>query len=71
MRGRLNQLKNKNDEIISYLNTLTEEQLRNRILDAPFGAVDAYQFALFIPGHTVRHMLQIEEVKADVNFPQN
>ena len=71
VRGRLNQLKNKNDEIISYLNTFTEEQLRNRILDAPFGAVDAYQFALFIPGHTVRHMLQIEEVKADVNFPQN
>lgn len=35
VRGRLNQLKNKNDEIISYLNTFTEEQLRNEFWMLP------------------------------------
>ncbi len=71
VKARLEQLKKQNDEILAYLGGFSEESLRNRIMDAPFGAVDAYQFALFIPGHTARHTLQAEEVKSDPGFPKN
>lgn len=69
--GRLEELKMHNTEILEYVDRFTMEGLRNRIMDAPFGAVDAYQFALFIPGHTARHTLQIEEVKSDPGYPDN
>ncbi len=68
--GRLEELKMYNTEILEYVNRFDMEGLRNRIMDAPFGAVDAYQFALFIPGHTARHRLQIEEVKSHPDFPK-
>lgn len=71
VKARLEQLKKQNNEILAYTGTFSTESLRNRIADAPFGAVDAYQFALFIPGHTARHTLQIEEVKSDPGFPKN
>jgi hypothetical protein len=32
--------------------------------------VDAYQFMLFLAGHSKRHLLQIKEVKADPGFPK-
>ena len=35
----------------------------------PFGTIDAYQILMFISGHTERHVKQMEEVKADKNFP--
>ena len=47
------------------------EELRNRVNDSPAGATDAYQSLLFLAGHTVRHTLQIEEIKAVANFPEN
>jgi DinB superfamily len=34
------------------------------------GELDALQWILFISGHVDRHVLQIEEVKADPNFPK-
>jgi len=71
VKARLEQLKKQNDEILAYLGGFSDESLRNRVTDAPFGAVDTYQFALFIPGHTARHTLQIEEVKSDPAFPKN
>lgn len=49
----------------------TEEDLRNRYQQLPFGTVDAYQLILFMSGHTDRHVLQIEEVKAHPDFPKN
>lgn len=69
--SRLEELKKYNATILDYVEQYTMDGLRNRIMDAPFGAVDAYQFALFIPGHTARHTLQIEEVKSDSGFPKN
>jgi hypothetical protein len=37
----------------------------------PFlGPLDAYGFFLFLSAHSERHTLQIEEVKADPNFPK-
>jgi uncharacterized damage-inducible protein DinB len=40
--------------------------------ESPFGKqMDAYQWILFIAGHSERHTKQIVEVKADPNFPKN
>lgn len=50
----------------------TQEDLRDHMNDGPgpLGALDAYQWVLFMSGHTRRHTLQILEVKADPNFPK-
>tara|TARA_R110002124_G_scaffold227889_1_gene393216 strand:- start:122695 stop:123297 length:603 start_codon:yes stop_codon:yes gene_type:complete len=48
----------------------TEEDLRNHYSETPFGIIDAYQVLLFMSAHTERHVLQIEEIKADPNFPK-
>jgi hypothetical protein len=34
------------------------------------GPLDAYQWILLISAHSERHTKQIEEVKADPNFPK-
>lgn len=67
----LSDLQKQRKEIMAYLEDYTMEDLRNRVLEGPFGSIDAYQFMLFIPGHTARHTLQIQEVKQDSNFPKN
>jgi len=54
---------------LKYAKTTTED-LRNHIIDLPFGKVDAYQFMLFMAGHSQRHLLQIKEIKADPGFPR-
>jgi len=35
-----------------------------------FGMIDTYGWMLFLSGHTERHTLQIEEVKANPDFPK-
>jgi len=46
--------------------------LREHVTDSPFGQkLDAYEWVLFIGGHSERHTKQILEVKADPNFPKN
>ncbi|MGV3704400.1 MAG: DinB family protein [Arcticibacter sp.] len=62
-------LKNDRKVIFDYLANVNEADLRNHISDSPFGPVDAFQSFLFIAGHTARHTLQIDEIKADPNFP--
>ena len=54
---------------LDYIQNTPLENFRNHISDSPFGPIDAYQSMSLIPGHTERHTLQIEEVKADENFP--
>jgi len=57
---------------IDYVKT-TQEDLRDHLFDHPvpvFGTMDAYQWILFMSGHSRRHTLQILEVKADPNFPK-
>jgi DinB family protein len=39
--------------------------------DTPLGAMDGYEFILLIAAHSERHTKQINEVKADPNFPKN
>jgi len=58
------------DKLIEYVNT-TNDDLRNHVAQLPVGVFDSYQMILFIGAHSNRHMQQINEVKADPNFPKN
>lgn len=54
---------------ISYLEST--QGLRDHVVDSPLGQpLDAYEWLLFMAGHSERHTKQIEEVKADPNFPK-
>jgi len=57
------------DSLITYVQT-TNDDLRGHIADMPFGKVDAYQLILLVSAHTNRHTQQLNEVKADPNFPK-
>jgi hypothetical protein len=47
------------------------KDLRDHAMDSPLGKkLDAYQWLLFISAHSERHTKQINEVKADANFPK-
>ncbi len=47
------------------------KDLRAHATDSPLGKkLDAYEWVLFIAGHSERHTKQIDEVKADPNFPK-
>ena len=46
--------------------------LRDHAADSPIGTKwDAYEFVLLIAAHSERHTKQINEVKADPNFPKS
>ncbi len=56
---------------MEYIRT-TDDDLRDHFFDHPvFGTMDGYQWLLLISAHSARHTAQIEEVKADPNFPKN
>ena len=44
--------------------------LRDHVTDSPMGKLDGYEFVLLIAAHSERHTKQINEVKADPNFPR-
>jgi len=44
--------------------------LREHVADSPVGKLDGYEFVLLIAAHSERHTKQINEVKADANFPK-
>jgi DinB superfamily len=48
----------------------TTAGLRDHVMDSPLGKLDGYEFVLFIAAHSERHTKQINEVKADPNFPK-
>ncbi len=50
----------------------TKDDLRDRVVKFPFASMDSYQVIVFMSGHTLppRHTAQIEEVKANANFPK-
>jgi predicted DNA-binding protein YlxM (UPF0122 family) len=55
---------------MDYIRT-TNDNLRDHFFDHPaFGTLDGYQWLLLISAHSARHTAQIEEVKADPNFPK-
>lgn len=49
----------------------TTAGLRDHVMDGPVAKMDGYEFILFIAAHSDRHTKQIEEVKADPNFPKS
>lgn len=59
----------KRDANIKYVKD-TKDELHAHIAPSPIGEFDAYQWMLFMAAHSKRHTAQIEEVKADANFPK-
>ena len=56
---------------MDYVRT-TNDDLRDHFGPHPvFGPLDCYQWILLISAHSERHTKQIEEVKADPNFPKD
>lgn len=53
---------------IKYMKSSTED-LRNHVVQMPFGYVDCYQLYLLLGAHSNRHTQQINEVKGDSGFP--
>ncbi len=68
--GSLKAFSTKRAENIKFVKT-SEEDLRNRYFDFPFGKLDSYQVVLFISGHSIRHLKQIKEVMANEGFPKS
>ena len=66
----LTEFKEKRKSNMKYVKS-TEDDLRNRYFDFPFGKVDSYQIVLFMSGHTKRHTDQIKEVMASAGFPES
>jgi uncharacterized damage-inducible protein DinB len=55
---------------MDYVRT-TSDDMRDHFFDHPvFGTMDGYQWLLLLSSHSERHTAQIEEVKADPNFPK-
>ncbi len=44
--------------------------LRSTFMQNPFGAMDAFQWFIFMTGHSDRHLAQLKEVKADAKYPK-
>jgi hypothetical protein len=58
------------NNLIDYVKK-TNDDLRNHFVTMPFGLFDTYQFLLFLSAHSERHILQIEEVMANPQFPKS
>ncbi|HXB44670.1 MAG TPA: DinB family protein [Puia sp.] len=66
----LDSFKGDRDKLIDFVKH-TPDDLRDHVLELPIGTYDCYQMILLIGSHSNRHTQQIEEVKADPNFPKN
>lgn len=61
--------KNQRNDHIKYMKNTTED-MRNHVVQMPFGAIDCFQLCLMMSAHSDRHTQQINEVKSDPNFPK-
>ena len=66
----LKEFVSKRDEHIAYVKS-TQDDLRNRYQELPFGVVDSFQILLFMSSHTERHIKQIHEIMQSKNFPKS
>jgi hypothetical protein len=66
----LESFKTNRAKLVEYVKS-TNDDLRNHVVTFPVGSFDSYQMILFIGAHSNRHTQQINEVKADPNFPKN
>jgi hypothetical protein len=68
-KGSLKHFKESRAQTLQFLKETKD--LRQHAVDSPLGKqLDAYQWVLFIAAHSERHTKQINEVKADPNFPK-
>lgn len=65
----LTSFKENRDKLIAFIDT-TQADLRNHVVELPFGSYDAYQVCLIIGAHSNRHTQQIKEVMAEPDFPK-
>jgi hypothetical protein len=68
----LNQFKKSRERIIDFAQK-TDLPLKAYTFDNPFpifSTLNAYDWLLYVPFHTTRHVKQIEEVKASPGFPK-
>jgi hypothetical protein len=65
----INGFKKKRIDHIRYMR-LTTEDLRNHVVEMPFGNIDCYQLCLMMAAHTDWHRQQIETIKSSVLFPK-
>lgn len=63
-------IKESRKKIIDYISS-TKEDMRNHVIELPFGSYDAYQIVLIIGSHSNRHTQQLKDVKASAGFPSN
>jgi hypothetical protein len=58
------------DRLLEYVRT-TQDDLRDHFVEHPiFKTVDAYQIILMMSAHTVRHTMQLNEVKQAAGYPR-
>jgi uncharacterized damage-inducible protein DinB len=57
------------DATIEYISTTNDDLLNHFWQHPATGTIDLYQTILLIAAHSERHILQIIEVKNDINFP--
>lgn len=68
-KGSLRHFEESRAKTIAFLKQT--QDLRQHAVDSPLGKkLDGYQWVLFIAAHSERHTKQINEVKADPNFPK-
>ena len=65
----LETFKSRRMDNIKYMKSTTED-MRNHVVQMPFGWLDCYQLCLMMASHSNRHTQQINEVKADPAFPK-
>ena len=70
LEDAVNSFKENRGKLIEYVKS-TDADLRSHVATLPMSSFDCYQMILFIGAHSNRHMQQINEVKADPNFPKN
>src|SRR5438270_8509854 len=67
----LNAFNASRDKYIDWVKKTPEKDLRAHLQAGPAGELDAHEWILFMAAHSARHTKQIEEVKADPNFPKS
>jgi uncharacterized damage-inducible protein DinB len=68
-QGSLKHFIESRQQTLDFLNQ--HDDLRAHALDSPLGKkLDGYEWVLFVAAHSERHTKQINEVKADPNFPK-
>lgn len=64
----LEAFKNSRADHIKYMKSTTED-MRNHVVQMPFGMIDCYQLSLMMAAQSNRHIQQINEIKTDPAFP--